>query len=90
MWIEYNGKLTFIYDLPSNIDHITLVHDLKKLVKCNGCISDIENNKIIQLKGDRRDAILKYLNQKEIGSCHKNNNEPRHEPRPDVSKSISI
>ena len=68
IWVKERGKKadTFIYGW--NIDDNTLKTHLKTIKKkrgCNGSIKDIESEtgliKVIQLQGNIKDFIIKYL-----------------------------
>ena len=68
---QRNAKksITTIEGLESSIDLKKLLKYIKKIFNCNGCIYITEEeNKIIQLQGDHRDNIKKFLIKENIVS----------------------
>ena len=54
--------LTIIQGLPEDLDFKKLVRHFKKIWNCNGTvISDDEWGKVIQLSGDNRRAVAKFM-----------------------------
>nr|UXY88147.1 translation factor sui1 [Cryptomonas curvata] len=66
---QRNGRksLTTIQGLNSNLDFEKINKALKKEFCCNGCvIDDPDLGVIIQLQGDQRNNIIKFLIKEEI------------------------
>ncbi len=62
-------KLTIIQDLDSDLDLIRICKNMKKIFSCNGAVIDDEKmGQIIQLQGDHREAVQKWLIENEIVS----------------------
>lgn len=68
---QRNGRksLTTIQGLDEKLDLNKLTKAFKKEFCCNGCVVDNkELGKVIQLQGDQRDNVKKFLAEEEIAS----------------------
>jgi translation initiation factor 1 len=68
---QRNGKksITSISGLSEKLDLKDMLKYFKKTLNCNGTVSnDEEFGKIIQLQGDHRSFIRKFLLEKEIST----------------------
>ena len=68
---QRNGRksLTIIQGLDKSIDFEKIIKVFKKEFCCNGCIvKDCHLGIVLQLQGDQRDNLRKFLVNKEI-SC---------------------
>ena len=66
---QRNGKkcLTTVQGLSSDLELKKILKAFKKTFNCNGAIvTDQELGEVIQLTGDQRDGIRKYLVEKDI------------------------
>lgn len=66
---QRNGRkcITIIQGLDEELDEKKILKYLKKTFQCNGCISvDDEYGKIIQLSGDQKENVKKFLIDQEI------------------------
>lgn len=70
---QRNGRkcVTTITGLPSELDFNKLVKEWKKRYCCNGHIVDDEEfGKVIQLSGDQRQNLVKYLTSNKIAKLN--------------------
>ncbi len=60
---QRNAKkyITFIEQLPTDINLSLLLKEMKKTLHCNGSIQKTENGEYIQLFGDQRETVKKFL-----------------------------
>jgi translation initiation factor 1 len=65
---QRNGKksISSVSGLPSDLDLKKILKTFKKSFKCNGCIIENENTKVIQLQGDQRLNIKNFLVENDI------------------------
>jgi translation initiation factor 1 len=64
IWIrQRNSKknVTSIEQLPQEIDHQTVLKKMRHSFHCNGFITGSKTGKCIQLSGDQRENIKKFL-----------------------------
>ena len=62
-----NRKITIIQDLDSDLDLKRICKNMKKVFSCNGNITEDEKmGHIIQLQGDHRETVKKWLIDNEI------------------------
>ena len=55
--------ITIIEGLPNDLDLKLITNALKKVCNCSGTIIESEFGKIIQLQGDCRQEVLKFLKE---------------------------
>lgn len=65
---QRNGRkcITLIEGFPSDIDLKKVLRYFKKSFQCNGTIVTDEDNKIMQLTGDRRRQVAQFLEEEQI------------------------
>jgi translation initiation factor 1 len=66
---QRNGRkcITLIEGFPQDIDLKKVLRYFKKNFQCNGTIvTDEEENKVMQLTGDRRKQVAKFLEEEQI------------------------
>jgi len=70
MIIERNGRktLTTVQGLPTRFDQKKILKVIKKQFACNGTIvNDTEMGEVIQLQGDQRKDVEKFLYDRQNG-----------------------
>lgn len=66
---QRNGRkcITLIEGFPQDIDLKKVLRFFKKSFQCNGTIvSDEDENKVMQLTGDRRKQVAEFLHEEQI------------------------
>lgn len=65
IWVQQwttRKSYTIVEDMPEDIDLKKVVRAFKKILKCNGCVKNDKQGKlIILLQGDKRDEVKDFL-----------------------------